>query len=184
VFRQHAVNNVLVDVDPERARDDARNPRTTESRITRLELDDGLDECIARPFRAGRRPAPARREQSTVLVASAMPLRGHMHRACTADAILQQLEDHSITDAQVVDRCPIAQICPMEVDLAIIRCANESVALTNEQLCDTAEGDLTVWLQWSLPGGSVCTYYRSNRAIEILAHDVRDLVRPSFVSTE
>ena len=30
-FRQHAVHDVLVDVDPERLRDDARNPRAPES---------------------------------------------------------------------------------------------------------------------------------------------------------
>ena len=42
VFRQHAVDDVFVDVDPERVRDDARNPRTAEPRIARLELDDGL----------------------------------------------------------------------------------------------------------------------------------------------
>src|ERR1700716_13578 len=49
VFRQHAVHDVLVDVDPERVRDDARNPWTAEPRIARLELDDGLDECLAPP---------------------------------------------------------------------------------------------------------------------------------------
>src|SRR5260370_28354950 len=41
VFRQHAVHDVLVDVDPECVRDDARNPRTAEPRIARLELDYG-----------------------------------------------------------------------------------------------------------------------------------------------
>ena len=50
VFRQHAVDDVLVDVDPERVHDDARNPRTAEPGIARLELDDGLDECVARPL--------------------------------------------------------------------------------------------------------------------------------------
>ena len=44
VFRKHAVNDVLVDVDPERVRDDARNPWTAEPRIARLELDDSLDQ--------------------------------------------------------------------------------------------------------------------------------------------
>jgi hypothetical protein len=53
VFRQHAVDDVFVDVDPEGVRDDVRNPRTAESRIARLELDDGLDECVARPLRSG-----------------------------------------------------------------------------------------------------------------------------------
>ena len=53
MFRQHAVHDVLVDVDPECLRDDARNPWTTEPRIARLEFDDGVDECLIRPFRAG-----------------------------------------------------------------------------------------------------------------------------------
>jgi hypothetical protein len=60
VFRQHAVHNVLVDIDPERVRDDARNPGTAETRIARLELDDGLDECLAWPFRSGLLGARAR----------------------------------------------------------------------------------------------------------------------------
>ena len=53
VFRQHAVHDVLVDVDPERLRDDARNPWTAEPRIARLEFDDGLDECLVRALRSG-----------------------------------------------------------------------------------------------------------------------------------
>ena len=56
-FGQHAVHDVLVDVDPERLRDDARNARTAEPRIARLELDDGLDERLVRPFRSGLRRA-------------------------------------------------------------------------------------------------------------------------------
>ena len=36
VFRQHAAPDVLVDVDPERVQDDARNPWTAEPGITRL----------------------------------------------------------------------------------------------------------------------------------------------------
>ena len=49
VFRQDAVHDVLVDIDPERLRDDARNTRAPEPRIARLELDDGTDEGLARP---------------------------------------------------------------------------------------------------------------------------------------
>ena len=36
VFRQDAIHDVLVDIEPERLGDDARNPRTSESRIARL----------------------------------------------------------------------------------------------------------------------------------------------------
>ena len=36
-------------------------------RIARLEFDDGLDECLIRPFRAGLRRARRRREQPAVL---------------------------------------------------------------------------------------------------------------------
>ena len=51
---------IVVDVDAERLRDDVRNPRTAEPRIARLELDDGLDECVARSLRPGL-PAARRR---------------------------------------------------------------------------------------------------------------------------
>src|SRR5713101_7599846 len=67
VLRQHAVHDVLVDLDPECVRDDARNPWTAEPRIARLELDDGLDERLARALRSGLLRAPARCEQSAVL---------------------------------------------------------------------------------------------------------------------
>ena len=66
VCRQHAVHDVLIDVGPERSRDDARTPWTAEPRSTRRELDDGLDECLARPLRSGLLRALARRKQSAV----------------------------------------------------------------------------------------------------------------------
>ena len=47
VFRQHPVHHVLMDVDAECLGDDVRNPRAAEPWITRVELDDGLDECVA-----------------------------------------------------------------------------------------------------------------------------------------
>ena len=53
VFRQHAVHDVLVDVDAKRPRHDARNPRTAESRIARLEFDDRPNERVVGTFRAG-----------------------------------------------------------------------------------------------------------------------------------
>src|SRR6266487_3311791 len=62
VFRQHAVHDVLVDVDPERVRNDARDPWTAEPRIARLELDDGLDDCLARSLWSGLLGARARGE--------------------------------------------------------------------------------------------------------------------------
>jgi|KBSMisStandDraft_5_1062788.scaffolds.fasta_scaffold12136_6 hypothetical protein len=52
VFRQHAGHDVLIDVEPERVRDDARHSGTAEPRIARLELDDSLDEGLARSLRA------------------------------------------------------------------------------------------------------------------------------------
>ena len=76
MFGQHAVDDVLVDVDAERVRDDARNSWTVESWVPRLELDDGLDECLARACRAGLLEARARREQTAVLA----PHQGGMKR--------------------------------------------------------------------------------------------------------
>src|SRR5215510_183232 len=57
VFSQHAVHNVLVDVDAEWVRDHVRNPWTAEPRVARRELDDGLDRCFARTLRSRRRAA-------------------------------------------------------------------------------------------------------------------------------
>jgi hypothetical protein len=53
VLGQHAVHDVLIEVDPERVRDDASNPWTAEPRIARLELDDDLDEGLVGPFGPG-----------------------------------------------------------------------------------------------------------------------------------
>jgi hypothetical protein len=53
MFRQHAVHDVLVDVDPEGPRDDPRDPWTAEARIACLEFDDRLNKCLVRPFRSG-----------------------------------------------------------------------------------------------------------------------------------
>ena len=53
ILGQDAVHDILIDVDSERVRDDARNPRTVEPRISLLELADGPDECVVRPFRIG-----------------------------------------------------------------------------------------------------------------------------------
>src|SRR6516165_8608729 len=66
VFRQHAVDDVLVDGNPERLRDDARNPWTAEPRIARREVNDGPDECFVRPVRPALCRARPRGEQSPV----------------------------------------------------------------------------------------------------------------------
>ena len=88
VFRQHAVYDVLVDVDPERVRDDARNPRTAEPGIARLELHDGLDECVVRSLRSDRLPALARREQSAVLAMHQRLMKRQECRGAQADGDL------------------------------------------------------------------------------------------------
>ena len=67
MFGQHAVHHVLIDVDAESLGDDQRNAWTAEPRIARLELDDGLDKCLARALRAGLLGASLRREQAAVL---------------------------------------------------------------------------------------------------------------------
>src|SRR5262245_42128872 len=67
VLRQHAIDDVRINVDPERLRDDVRDPWAAEPRIARVEFDDGLDERLVRPFRAGLRRAKRRREQPAVL---------------------------------------------------------------------------------------------------------------------
>src|SRR5262245_10413424 len=53
VFRQHARHDVLIDVEAERLGNDARNARTAEARIARLQLHDHADECLVWPSRPG-----------------------------------------------------------------------------------------------------------------------------------
>src|SRR5712664_3053998 len=85
VFRQHAVHDVLVDIDPEHVRDDARNPWTAEPRIARLELNDGLDECLAWPLWSGLPWARARREQAAVLATHQRPMKRQQRRGPYGD---------------------------------------------------------------------------------------------------
>ena len=67
MFGQHAVHEVLVNVEAEGVCEDARNPRTAEARIARLELDDRLDQCLARALGTGLLSARVLREQAAVL---------------------------------------------------------------------------------------------------------------------
>ena len=66
MFRQHAVHDVLVDVDSGRLRNDQRDPSAAEPGIAGLELDDGLDECLVGPFRSGLLRARRGRKQPAV----------------------------------------------------------------------------------------------------------------------
>ncbi len=75
VLRQHATHDVLVDVDAERLRDDARHAWTPEPRIARLEFNDGLEERVARPLRSGRPGEMAGREQAAVLATDQRPMK-------------------------------------------------------------------------------------------------------------
>ena len=88
MLRQHAVHDVLIDVDFERVRDDAVNPRTAEPRIARLELDDSLDQCVARPLRSGLLRARARREQSAILAMHQRLMKRQERRGTYADGDL------------------------------------------------------------------------------------------------
>ena len=53
VFRQHAVHDVLVDVDPERVRDDARNPWTANRGLRDLSSTMALMSTSLGPFDPG-----------------------------------------------------------------------------------------------------------------------------------
>ena len=88
VFLQDATHEVLVDVDAERPRDDARDPRTAESGIARVELDDGLDERLAWPLRARFPRAMARREQATVFATHQGSMKGQECGGTQADGDL------------------------------------------------------------------------------------------------
>ena len=106
VCRQHAVHDVLIDVDPKRSRDDARNPWTAEPRIPRLELDDGLDKCLARPLRSGFLRALARREQSAVFATHQRLMKRQERRGAYADG---DLSDSSSAE----EKCPESEQQPV-----------------------------------------------------------------------
>ena len=88
MFRQHAVHDVLVNVDPEGLRDDARNPWTPEPRIARLELDDGLDERLARPLGARFLWSRARGKQAAVLATHQRLMKRQERRRSHSDGDL------------------------------------------------------------------------------------------------
>ena len=67
MWGEHVAHDVPVDVDAERARDDARDPWAAEPRIARLELDDGADECLTRTLRTGLSRMRVRREEAAIL---------------------------------------------------------------------------------------------------------------------
>ena len=86
MFGQHAMHDVLVDVDAERVRDDARNPRTAESRIARVKLEDGPNECLARALRSRLLGARPRTEQAVVLATHQRSMEPEECRGRTAMA--------------------------------------------------------------------------------------------------
>ena len=88
VFRQDAAHDVLVDVDAECPRHDARDSRAAESGIARLELDDGLDERLVWPLRSRFPRAMARREQATVFATHEGSLKGQECGGTQADGDL------------------------------------------------------------------------------------------------
>ena len=85
---EHTAHDVSVDVDAERARDDAGDPWAAEPRIARLELDDSLDKRLARPLRAGPLGARARREQAAVLAAHQRGMKREERRRAYRDGEL------------------------------------------------------------------------------------------------
>ena len=91
------MRRVLVDVDAERVREDARDSWTAEPRIARLELDDSLDECLARTLRAGLLRARARREQAAVLSTHQRGMKRHKCRGAHGD---RELSDASGTEEE------------------------------------------------------------------------------------
>jgi len=88
VLGEHTAHDVSVDVDAERARDDAGDPWAAEPRIARLELDDSLDKRLARPLRAGPLGARARREQAAVLAAHQRGMKREERRRAYRDGEL------------------------------------------------------------------------------------------------
>src|SRR5262245_7580108 len=85
MFQQHAVHHVLVDVDPEGLRDDARDAWTAEPRIARLELDDQMDECFVWSFWTGLLGARLGGEQPAVFATHQRLMKREERRGAEGD---------------------------------------------------------------------------------------------------
>lgn len=57
-------------------------------------------------------------------------LASDAQRTGSAHRVLEQLESDNVADLQVVERRPLAQVTPVEVDLAIVAQSDEAVAQT------------------------------------------------------
>ena len=92
MFRQHAVHDVLVDVDPERLRDDARNRWTTEPRIARDARQNSVPARCTFDSRTNTRHDP-RMLELIVLTGRALALVCHGHHELVLEnvALRQQL---------------------------------------------------------------------------------------------
>src|SRR5262249_37552879 len=64
------------------------HPWTAEPRIARLDVDDGLDECVVRPFRGGLARARRRREQAAVLATHQRLIKRQERRRAEGDGDL------------------------------------------------------------------------------------------------
>jgi hypothetical protein len=81
---ENPTNEVPVDLDTERGRDDQRDARTAESGIAALEFDDCLNELCAGSLGTGL-AAPLRGEQLAVLTSDEILMKPQQRRGLNGD---------------------------------------------------------------------------------------------------
>src|SRR5438552_9738879 len=72
-----------------------------------------------------------------------------VQRTRSTDGVLEQLERDHVADPQIVERRAFLHIRTMEEDVALVREADEAMALPDQQLGNSAGGMLAVTLGWS-----------------------------------
>lgn len=91
------------------------------------------------------------------------------HRTRSAHRVLEQLECDVITEVEIIECSPFLHITAMEEDLAIIRQADKTIALANEELRNPTDR----WLPPRMVRQSLARTLRRTRtlcAIEIFSH--------------
>ena len=70
----------------------------------------------------------------------------HTQRTRSADRILEQLEDHLVSDLELVEHRPVGDVATMKEDLTVVAQSDESVPLADQELRDSTDGAAAVRL--------------------------------------
>jgi len=91
-------------------------------------------------------------------------------RPGTAHLVLEQFEGHGVSDRKIIERGALAHVAAMEKDFAIVRQADEPVALADEQADNPPRARRPTVLVRSGGPGLASRRHLSDGASRVLAH--------------